>query len=462
MDQSKPNKYHADDVSQSPDTILTRLLDISTAVNVEIDVFVCISNILAAHLKNERFQKVLLEQDYFIRFLGSILRTVSFQSNPCYSLDPEHYPPTEGVAQDEAEQLESMGNLLTVAVSDVCSNEAFARKYPYPSKLASDLVSWLRSGRTQFQIIACSILSNLVRVKASSGRSMVQAPDSVHLHLVGMLHCPDSHTCHVALEFLLQLARQIDNRAIICQGPLLQAMTRLWTGDDYSTQYASITVLRELIKECPQAVGQLLAMFPTNRSEFTPLEGINQPSIAQWQPSNVLDHQHYENDSEKADYDRRGTYLSTVLALFGVTSDVNVQSEVAKLVVEMCRCLPDLVKDDRTVLLLHRTFIVPIAWMVSQTNDPGLLSQGYLSLVLILRHCEDGIVHVNQVLQRTIVFNVLAKVIANETVKAEAESEKTSRLQRSVNENARWLIMAVLEHQVSGPISKPRVFRSCV
>lgn len=435
------------DVSQSPDTIITRLLDISTAVNVDIDVFVCISNVLAVHLKNDHFQKVLLEHDYFVRFLGSILRTVSFQPDSCYSLNPEDYPPTEDIAQDEAERLESLGNLLTVAASDVCSNGAFPDKYSYPSKLASDLISWLQLGRPQLQILACRILSNVVRVKPSCGWSMVQAPDSVHLHLIGMLHCPDSHTCYVALEFLLQLARQIDNRVTVCQQPLLQAMIELWTRDDYRTHYASITVLRELIKDCPQAVKQLLATSLTSRVDLALREGMDQPLIAQRRPASTSDHQHYGINSEETDYDRRGTFFSTVLYVFDNTSNVNVKSEVAKLVVEVCRCLPGLGKDDRTVLLHHETFIVPIAWMVSQANDPGLLSQGYLSLVLILRYCEDGIVYVNQVLQRANVFNVLTKVLAGQTITPETETEKTGPLQRSVNENARWLIMAVLEAQ---------------
>lgn len=425
-------------------------------MNVDIEVFVCISNILAVHLKHEHFQRVLLEQDYFIRFLGLILRTVSFQSDPCFSLNPENYPPPGNIAQDDAEQLKSLGNLLTVATSDVCSNGAFAHKYSYPSKLTSDLNLWLQSGRSQFQIIACSILSNLVRVEPSCGWSMVRAPDRVHMHLIGMLHCPDSHTCHVALEFLLQLARQVDNRAIICQQPLLRAMITLWTGDDYRTQYASVTVLRELIKDCAQAVGQLVASSSTNSPDLTPHEGMDQSSIAQRPPTSVLNHQHYGNISEDNDYDPRNKYFSTLLYLFDVTPDVNVRSEVAKVAVEVCRCLPGLGKDDRTVLLHYGSLTVPIAWMISEINNPGLLSQGYLSLVLILKHCEDGIIHVNRVLQRTTVFNVLTKVIANKHEISETEGAKSSALQRSVNENARWLVMAVLEDQVSGPIFKAR------
>ncbi|KAL8825506.1 MAG: hypothetical protein Q9191_004376 [Dirinaria sp. TL-2023a] len=442
------NKNHADDVSQSPDTIITRLLDISTAINAEIDVFVCITNILAVHLKHEHFQRVLLEQDYFIRFLGVILRTVSFQASPCYSLNLEHYPPTENIAHDDAEQLKSLGNLLTVATSDVCSNEAFAHNYSYPSKLASNLILWLQSGRPQFQVIACSILSNLVRVEASRGWSMIQAPDSVHMHLISMLHCPDSHTCHVALEYLLQLARQVDNRAIICQQPLLQAMSTLWTGDDYRTQYASITVLRELIKDCAQAARQLVASSPIDKSDLTPYENMDQPSIAQRPPTSVLSHQHHANDSEDNDRDRRNKYFSTLLCLFDVTPDVNVRSEVAKVAVEMCRCLPGLGRDVRTDLLHYGSLTVPITWMVSEANNPGLLSQGYLSLVLILRHCEDGIIHVNRVLQRTTVFDTLTNAIANNKI-SETSGATSSVLQRSINENARWLVMAVLEDQAA-------------
>lgn len=389
-------------------------MNITLKADIDLDVFLCLSNVLTAHLKHNSFQEVLLKQDLFLRFLSSILRTLSFTPSVPHSLDPREHPPTEGVSSDEAEQLDSMRKLLTAVLSDVSLNRAFAAKYPYPCKLTSDIVGWLPSGRLHFQTFACSILSNLVRMEPPWACQMVERSDSVYLPLVSILREGEGQSLYAALDFLLQLARPIDNKATICQQPLLSAIAKLWMGDDTQAQYATVTVLREAIKNCPKAV-QRLALLCSD---------------------------------EKAMLAEEKTYFSILVSLFESTTDPGVQTEIAKVTFELLRCLPRLDPDDRKALLQQQSLSSPLIWAVSYNEDPGLASQAYLSLVLLSQQAEQGLVFVDSMLRRTTVFSSLVCHVRNQLSPLEGNGT-SGPLQRSITDNARWLIKATLETQVS-------------
>ena len=395
----------------------------------------------------------------------------------------------DNLSVDDIEQRDSLTNVLLISLRDISSLPIFVSKYPYGSNLTLTLNSWLKSGRSGLQRMAASVLSNLARADDDWARSMISAPDHLHRNLIDILaESTERQHLHLALDFLLQLAKPIGNRAVICQQSFLWAVARHWEGSDVQIQYAATTVLRDLVRDCPSAVRQLLGLVSPTRPEHEDPSDKSTSNVdvidsnQGFPDMTLLKEEESSDDSTSSTTVRKshpvqslwdkatqtslfdgeindeGTYLSRMLRLFIASADSKVKHEIQGVVLEICRSMPRLSSAEREGFLEHRSFASPVIGAITQTEDFNLRARGYLALVLIARE-EVGLVLVNDIIRHSNVFEHLVQSITGQAAGSvpelrEASPEDSSVEQRdtilhSVCDNARWLVKDILESSVS-------------
>ena len=439
---------------ESPDRILAALLHICGDHCITLSELHCLLSITLLHLNCVKFQELLVTDSQVELLLGLILRAVLFPEEIDDSLNPSYRSLVrvrheESLSSEDAEQRGPLKDLFFITLRDVSSLSMFISKYPYDSSLTSLLKLWLQCRHGDLQIMACIILGNLARANSGWAYTMVLEPDSVHHDLINMLsHGTDRYSLLIAFDFLLQLAKQAGNRALICQQPFLWAVARQWKGVDSQIQYAATTVLRGLLRDCPLAVLQLLhsvsAEIPNPRTYRDSVE------------TRLADP--WEEEPQNGKIHPEGTYLSKMLAFFLSSSDLAVTLEIQKISLEICRCLPRLDPLERHAFLVHANFATPIIGVITQNEDMSSRAQGYLALVLIA-HEPSGLAIVQECLKQKGMFEYLVQGIsgkaagsAPQTSESPPENmtvEQWNIMLRSVRENARWLVKEVLESSVS-------------
>lgn len=377
------------DVSQSPNSVLKTLSQNIKFGNPSVDEIVPLRGAILEHLKQERFKRMLFEQDLFETFLVSILRSFGYNGDCTASLPEAFYsisPP-----EDEKEDYELLQTSLIASLRDVTSTSTFFENYAFGSTTTWIWLSWLRSGNQSLQLISCCILSNLARDEEEWAEQMVTAHD-VQLRLIELsVQGFDSRVPLAALELLLQLARPRSNRQRL-YSHYLERIPSIWAADPSASsglvriQYASVAVLHGLISDCPRAVQRL----------------VNYPAL---------------NLVGTASIEYRA-YLQPLL--------------------DCC---------ERTI--------------ISQTEDLGLQAQGFFTLVLVARQ-RLGFLMVRDILQQRSVFEHLVQAITKQGVgcltgvQGPPENVDPARwavIQRSVYDNARWLVSEIADRKVSFSIS---------
>jgi len=464
------------------------------------------------HLRNESFQVRLIEDFQVDLLLGLILRTIWYPSDFDPSLDTNDHEPVDTkvkdpLSKDEVEQLESSMDALFIILLDISSLPKFAINYPYESSLTSTLTSWLKSQRLDNMIIACSMLSGLARAEERWARSMVSGSYRIHHDLINIM-ASETNTRHVSIvyNFLLQLARPVENRESICQPAFLWVAAYRWNGDDRDVQYRVTTVLRYLVRDCPLAIRNLLLTAPTTIPHFIAVDdtehGANssdrhvkqrfnactfqrQREVADAtnqhdqgtdeeddsSSSSVLDKRiirphtpqdQPENPSKTGQPDKMakpgGTYFSGMLKLYMASDDSMVKAEITRVVLEICRCFPLLDPSERASFVQHEDFATPLVYLIVGNGEPALRAQAYLAMVLMARE-HSGRPPVQTIMKRKDIFEKIVRDIAGEgtdaipeAIKAMPENssvEQRNTVLRSVRENARWLVKDILEDPVS-------------
>lgn len=428
------------DVSRSPDTVLNSLLRFAHHEDSDSDETKLILDIITMHLKEERFKLLLFEQDLFEILLVLLLRLFGYR-NKSISL-PEAYPwlpPPE----DEKEELETIQTSALATLRDLSSFPAFFEKYPLESEITNTWFSWLHSDNPDLQIISCCLLSNLAREREIWAVQMITTY-SVHLRL-GELSAEEveSRVSLAAFEFLLQLARPPPNRVRICTRDFLDRLSRTWSMDQDTCdglvrrQYASVAVLLGLISDCVEAI--LL----------------------------FVEHAAWETIETAPRYSH--SHLELLLAFFNRISDTRTRIEIAKVVMAVTKALAalettpvssiksiDANKIWRDCLSISPAFVTPVFMILSQSEDPALQAQGYFTLVIVARH-QMAVKMVADVMQTRPVFEQLVQAITKESVismqtipnSEDTDLAQRASMQRSVSENARYLVKEVLDRKVS-------------
>jgi hypothetical protein len=438
------------DVSQSPNSVLKTLAQNIRFGNPSVEEIVPLRGAILEHLKQERFKRIIFEQDLFETFLVSILRSFGYNGDCTASLPEAFYsisPP-----EDEIEDYELLQTSLIASLRDVTSTSTFFENYAFGSTTTWIWLSWLRSGNQSLQLISCCILSNLARGEEEWAEQMVTAYD-VQLRLIELsVQGFDSRVPLAALELLLQLARPRSNRQRLCS-QYLEKIPSIWAADPSASsglvriQYASVAVLHGLISDCPRAVQRL----------------VNYPAL---------------NLVGTASIEYRA-YLQPLLDCCERSNDTKIKTEIAKVVVEICRLTTRFgsVPNDsansvtfssldvetiwRNCLSVRPALVDPIATIISQTEDLGLQAQGFFTLVLVARQ-RLGFLMVRDILQQRSVFEHSVQAITKQGVgcltgvQGPPENVDPARwaiIQRSVHDNARWLVSEIADCKVSFSIS---------
>lgn len=95
-----------------------------------------------------------------------------------------------------------------------------------------------------------------------------------------------------------------------------------------------------------------------------------------------------------------------------------VKTEIARVVIEVCRSLPQLEPAAKEAFLGQPDLIEPVIALVTKTDDAILQAQGYLAMVLLARE-RAGLLLVNEAMRTEEVFDNLAQAV---------NGEKTSKL----------------------------------
>lgn len=423
------------DINQSLDTVLLTLFKYIINGDPGLEEIFPLLNAVGAHLKHDRFKALLFEQGLFELFLVSILRFFGYTGSSrirlseIFSLDAS--------PDDDIEDLESAQTALVATLRDLSFSPAFMERYPFGSADIGSWFTWLHSESADLQLLSCCILSNYARAREDWAEEIIIA-HNVQMRLVCLcVQKPESRVALATLELLLQLARPRGNRARICGHDFLERLSSIWKADRTEpsgiirTQYASIAVLLGLITDCAPAVQRL---------------------IGHTAPGSPEDHV---------------SYLQSLLSCYVHSNDRKVQTEIAKVVMEICKtavrfeprqtACPSSDAIMLSCLSIQPAYATPISIVVAQTEDPILQAQGYFTLVIVARQ-QLGVMMVNNVMRQRRVFEHLVQAVIkqsatfSETVQDPPEKIDPARwaaVQRSVHENAVCLVKEIIDRKVS-------------
>lgn len=372
------------DANQSPDYSIRVLLETALEPEIEVEDLVSLVNAIVIHLKLERFQRILIDENLVKIILVMMIRSFAPQTASSNSLSILDLSPLIREPEEE-EQLSSVRSILIRALSDVSAIPEFAIKYPVDSDLVNSLILWLSASRSQFQICSCIVLGNLARSDIVC-HSMVHDL-RVHEILVATVKgSSDIQVLHAALGFLRNLALPLRNKFLIGEAQIIEAVSRFWSMDfNPQLQHSAVSLVRQLLNSSLGNVQRLLTSL--------------------------------SSDPDSPAHEK--TYLSLLLSLFEKTDQAPTRVEIARAMAAIWRCLnisdPSL---QPSVLneLLHRLFSMhadiarPLAMMVTQARWPVVRSEGWFALALMARS-HDGSAAVNAILQEVEVFGALVETV---------------------------------------------------
>ena len=377
------------DANQSPDYSVRVLLETALDPDIEVEDLVSLVNAIAVHLKLERFQRLLVEQNLVEIPLVMMIRSFAPQPTSSNSLSIVDLSPLVRDPEEE-EQLSSVRSALIRALSDVSAIPEFSAKYPVDSPLINSLVLWLSASRAQFQICSCIMLGNLARSDTVC-HSIVH---NLHVHEIlaaTVKGSSDTQVLHAALGFLRNLALPLRNKFLIGEAQIIEIVSRFWSMDfNPQLQHSAVSLVRQLLNSSLVNVQRLLTSL--------------------------------SSDPDSPAHEK--TYLSLLLSLFEKTDQVPTKVEIARAMAAIWRCLnisdpslaPSVFHD-----LLHRLFSMhadiarPLAMMVTQARWPVVRSEGWFALALMARS-QEGSAAVNSILQEVEVFGALVETLTGRPI----------------------------------------------
>ncbi|MCJ1265580.1 hypothetical protein MMC22_005460 [Lobaria immixta] len=377
------------DASQSPDYSVRVLLETALEPEIEVEDLVSLVNAIVVHLKLERFQRLLVEQNLVEIPLIMMIRSFAPQTPSSNSLSIVDLSPLVRDPEEE-EQLSSVRSALIRALSDVSAIPEFGAKYPVDSQLVNSLILWLSASRSQFQICSCIMLGNLARSDTVC-HSMVHNLRVHEILAATVKGSSDIQVLHAALGFLRNLALPLRNKFLIGEAQIIEGVSRFWSMDfNPQLQHSAVSLVRQLLNSSLVNVQRLLTSL--------------------------------SSDPDSPAHEK--TYLSLLLSLFEKTDQVPTRVEIARAMAAIWRCLnipdpslaPSVFND-----LLHRLFSMhadiarPLAMMVTQARWPVVRSEGWFALALMARS-QEGSAAVNSILQEVEVFGALVETLTGRPI----------------------------------------------
>ena len=349
------------DASQCADNELAVLLNEACETEPEVDDFISLVHTIVGHLRDSRFQKLLVSRKLVPKTLELVVR--SFSQNPFLGTSlANSYPASIACGAQDENQLLGTRSALIASLSDVSATSTFTRKYPIDSTTIKTLCVWLAVSDPSIKLCACLMLGN-------QARSDAMCKDMVHqigLHelLVEILATSDDlQLLHATLGFLKNLAMRVENKGTIANSNILEPLSKIWSQTSkYRLHYDVVRVVRQLV----------------NGS----LSNIQRLSIAQL-------------SGEEDDVDER-SYLAQLLELFDKSSDdVSVRVEISRIVAAIWRCVrspastqyfSDIVEATLPYLdSMAAGLAKALVAMVTQSRWPVVSSEGWFALALMAR-----------------------------------------------------------------------------
>lgn len=239
------------------------LLTLATSSD-DADDFISLVSLAAAYLANETFQASLVTGSGLGLFLAAFGRAYTEFDDEADE-DP-----------DTATSLKHLRTSLLTSLADLTGNDSFATHHSLDSPVPQKLMEWLEKGHSHLQSAACLALGNLSRSDEISS-ALVQT-HNVHQPLLKTLSnsaVTDAQQLHSALSFLKNLAIPAENK--IRLGGLLDAscVPRILSLDTLpQVQFASISLIRLLLVNCPPNVRQICTPLEDLPYRYTIIHGI--------------------------------------------------------------------------------------------------------------------------------------------------------------------------------------------
>ncbi|KAL2047599.1 hypothetical protein N7G274_000641 [Stereocaulon virgatum] len=352
-----------------PDNSVAIIYKVIVTRDLEIEDQLLLSNSIVALLKHERFHKLAIVQDVTSLIIHLIVFSYTQDqktiSDTTILLDPRSFDTLEPGGEDT---LSAMRQSLLGVMWDLSALPRFAIQYPLSSDCVGVFVSWLRAWDSDGQLCACYVLRNL----ASSDEACTQMVQSLHVHepLLGLLSMTTSvPVLGEALRLLKNLGLPAANREAICSVPeAIDIITSLWSRDFLPTvQHAAATSIRLLLKGCVPNINLFLHGYSTDR-----LLG-----------------------------DMNSGQLSRLFCLFEASRDLAARVELARILIEIWRTIhiqisrSDADHDTATKIIaqaekLGENVAAPVVWMIIESENPSLVTEGWFGLTLMASSREGG------------------------------------------------------------------------
>lgn len=357
-----------------------------------------------AYLQHPIFQEALLTE--------SLEHTLDIMSKS-YDRPAEA---SEDLESDVPEQLTTMRNNMTVALSDISVLPSFPAKYPINSDLTDRLQNWLSSPHKQLQICACVMLGNMAR-SVETCIELVQTR-RILVPLLNILKTTnDPQLLHSTIGFLKNLALPLPNKTPLGEAGTIEAIEKLWTlSTQAQLQYSSISLTRQL---CISTVSNVQRICADSTSR-----------------------------------------IITLLSVFRSTDSTPTKMEIARLFATIGRVYATLPEDSidsaQTFFGENPAIAEPLAYLIPQKEWPAIRSEGYFVMALMARTTKGAAI-VAGVLEDDAAMQAITQLFAapeSEVFVAgvegeqgpEADAKKGKALQSKDRENVLVLLNELLKH----------------
>jgi hypothetical protein len=358
----------------------------STAMPVDLDVFISLVSTATKYLRFPRFQVLACDKLGLLHVMGALSQTFT-QLKQDGSAATESRSPDE----DELKQIMALRKGLLEVLADMSALPEFEQAMTVTNKVWIQLRKLLSSPETELQTCACLMLGNLARSDKVCEEFVQQS--KYHEPLMEIVSkAKESGVLYAALGFLKNLALPPLNKVALGNSGLIELLPRLWAMDTLpQIQYSAVSLARQLLINNLDNVLRILA----------PL-------------------------SDDPDSKSR---LSVLIQLFGRTDAEPVKMEISRCVATVCRvlCSPSSMdtatsQEDarRSFFARHRKIDVPLSSMIKQAKWPVIRSEAWFILALMARTQEGGEA-VAELMEDVDVLSVLRRLITG----GEASQRKT-------------------------------------
>ena len=388
------------DGSTSPDETVESLLQASIRLDIDVDDFVTLMDTALLHLRQSRFQNILIENDHFDLILKFLIRTYTTSVDLSEDELPDPTSLRISIRDPEDEKELSRIRLAVIqTLAEISSLSAFTSQYSsFENSTTGTLKKWLAAPQAQLQQCSCIVLGNLA-CSDEVCAGMVSDSGIVRGLFSILKNSSDSQVIHSALGYLRNLALPEDNKNLLGAAGAIEILNRFWTTDALpQISHLAAGSVRQLVNGSLSNVRKLLTSLSSDKDS---------PAFSR-------------------------TYLSLLLSTYDKSDDIAVKTEVARVITAMLRCIhgQQTLQPAREELLfrlytLHPDLARPLGAMVVQSQFPIIRSEGWFGFALIARSGRGRLL-ISNIVSDVSVFGALEKAIKGEPREPRAETTSLS------------------------------------